>query len=202
MPQNAESGSLVIEHQGVPGDLVGAGWLAGSGLAAPLPLLDSTTLQSSKHHALRVPTSGWLRTWLTLANPTVRSQTATLSAFDLVSGARLARITQTIEAETVKTVSLVTLLGSRRPTLPKEVRITVDHPIPLSRTAGPAACGETGMVGSLSGRYSVRANRPDVTVRSGRDGLDPDEVGGACNHRRSVGFARPASPGRRMDSTA
>ena len=33
----------------------------------------------------------------------------------------------------------------------------------------------------------------DVTVRSGRDGLDPDEVGGACNHRRSVGSARCAS---------
>ena len=42
----------------------------------------------------------------------------------------------------------------------------------------------------------------DVTVRSGRDGLDPDEVGGACNRRRSAGSARYASPGRRMDSTA
>ena len=40
------------------------------------------------------------------------------------------------------------------------------------------------------------------TVRSGRDGLDPNEVGGACNHRRSVGSACCASPGRRMDSTA
>ena len=42
----------------------------------------------------------------------------------------------------------------------------------------------------------------DVTVGSGRDGLDPDEVGGACNHRRSVGSARCASPGRQMDSPA
>ena len=33
-------------------------------------------------------------------------------------------------------------------------------------------------------------------------GLDPDEVGGACNRRRSAGSARYASPGRRMDSTA
>ena len=32
----------------------------------------------------------------------------------------------------------------------------------------------------------------DVTVRSSRDGLDPDEVGGACNQRRSVGSARYA----------
>ena len=32
--------------------------------------------------------------------------------------------------------------------------------------------------------------------------MDPDEAGGACNHRRSVGSARYASPGRRMDSTA
>ena len=40
----------------------------------------------------------------------------------------------------------------------------------------------------------------DVTVRSGRDDLDPDEVGGACNRRRSAGSARYASPGRRMDS--
>ena len=42
----------------------------------------------------------------------------------------------------------------------------------------------------------------DVTVRSNRDGLDPDEVGGTCNRRRSAGSARYASPGRRMDSTA
>lgn len=41
-----------------------------------------------------------------------------------------------------------------------------------------------------------------VTVRSGRDGLDRNEVGGACNHRRSIGSARGASPGQRMDSTA
>ena len=70
----------------------------------------------------------------------------------------------------------------------------VPGPIFLSGTAGPAACGEFGMAGSLSGRRSDGANGPDVTVRSGRDGLDPDEVGGACNHRRSVGSARYASP--------
>ncbi len=44
--------------------------------------------------------------------------------------------------------------------------------------------------------------RPRVTVRSGRDGLDPDDVGGACNHRRSVSSVRCAFPGRRKDSTA
>ena len=49
------------------------------------------------------------------------------------------------------------------------------------------------------GRNSVRAN---VTVWSSRDGIDPDEVGDACYHRRSVGAARCASPGRRMDVTA
>ena len=48
--------------------------------------------------------------------------------------------------------------------------------------------------GSLSGRHSVGANRPAVTVRSARDDLDPDEVRGACNHRRSVGSARCACP--------
>ena len=114
MAQNFASGSVVIEHQGLPGDLVGAGLLEGSGLVAPLPVVDPATLQSSKHHALRVPTTGWLRTWLTLSNPTVRSQTATLSAYDPVSGARLARITQAVGAETVKTVSLVTLLRQSR----------------------------------------------------------------------------------------
>ena len=39
----------------------------------------------------------------------------------------------------------------------------VAGPISLSGTAGPAACGETGMVGSLSG--------PVVAIRSG---LTPD----------------------------
>ena len=47
-----------------------------------------------------------------------------------------------------------------------------------------------------------RKTCPPVTVRSNRDGLDLDEVGVACNHRRSVGSTRCASPGRRMDSTA
>ena len=150
MPQNAESGSLVIEHQGLPGDLVGAGWLEGSGLVAPLPVVDPATLQSSKHHALRVPTTGWLRTWLTLSNPTVRSQTATLSAYDPVSGARLARITQTVGAETVETVSLVTLFGSLGSTRPREVRITVEHPgRPSSLLVSGAKLSRSGQVQSI-----------------------------------------------------
>ena len=51
-------------------------------------------------------------------------------------------------------------------------------------------------------RVNSRLTCPPVTVRSSRDGLDPDEVGGACNHKRSAGSARCTSPGRRMDSTA
>ncbi len=150
MPQNAESGSLVIEQRGLPGDLVGAGLLEGSGLVAPLPVVDPAALKSSKHHALRVPTTGWLRTWLTLSNPTVRSQTATLSAYDPVSGARLARITQTVEAETVQTVSLVTLLGSLGSTRPREVRITVDHSgRPSSLLVSGAKLSRSGQVQSI-----------------------------------------------------
>ena len=45
------------------------------------------------------------------------------------------------------------------------------------------------------------STHPFVTVRSSCDGLDPDEVGGAYNFRRSARSARWASPGRRMDST-
>ena len=45
----------------------------------------------------------------------------------------------------------------------------VPGPISLSGTAGPAACGETRMVGSLSGRNSVRANRPDTATKSQRN---------------------------------
>ncbi len=150
MPQDSESGSLVIEHQGVPGDLVGAGLLEGNGLLAPLPVVVPAALESSKHHALRVPTTGWLRTWLTLANPSVRSQTATLSAYDPVSGARLARITQTVEAETVQTVSLVTLLGSLGSTRPQEVRITVDHSgRPSSLLVSGAKLSRSGQVQSI-----------------------------------------------------
>ena len=151
MPQNAESGSLVIQHQGLPGDLVGAGLLEGNGLVAPLPVVDPATLESSKHHALRVPTSGWLRTWLTLSNPTVRSQTATLSAYDPVSGARLARITQTVGAETVETVSLVTLFGSLGSTRPREVRITVEHQgSPRSLLVSGAKLGRSGQVQGIA----------------------------------------------------
>ena len=42
----------------------------------------------------------------------------------------------------------------------------VPGPISLSGTAGPATCGETGMVSSSSGRNSVRANRPDTATKS------------------------------------
>ena len=37
--------------------------------------------------------------------------------------------------------------------------------------------------------------RTDVTFREGRDGLDSDEVGGACNHTRPAGSGRRTSPG-------
>ena len=127
VPSNHKKGMLVIEHRGVAGDLVCGGLLEGSGLLAPLPVVVPAALESSKHHALRVPTTGWLRTWLTLANPSARSQTARLSAYDPASGRRLGRITQAVGAETVETVSLVTLLGSLGSTRPQEVRITVDH---------------------------------------------------------------------------
>ena len=150
VPENRRKGTLVIEHQGLPGDLVGAGLLEGSGLVAPLPVVDPATLQSRGHHALRVPTTGWLRTWLTLSNPTVRSQTATLSAYDTASSHRLARITQAVGAETVKTVSLVTLLGSLGSTRPKEVRITVDHPgSPRSLLVSGAKLSRSGQVRSI-----------------------------------------------------
>ena len=82
---------------------------------------------------------------------------------------------------------------------------TPPAPISLSETAGLAACRETGMVGSLGGPVVAIRSGPTVpiaTVRSGRDGLDPDVVGGSCNHRRSVASARCVSPGRRLDSTA
>ena len=53
---------------------------------------------------------------------------------------------------------------------------TPPAPISLSGTAGPAACGETGIAGPDSepldrgalgrGRHSVRANRPDTATKS------------------------------------
>lgn len=45
----------------------------------------------------------------------------------------------------------------------------VAGPISLSGTVGPAACGESGMAGSLSGRHSVGANRPDRATKSQRN---------------------------------
>ena len=150
MPGDRRKGTLVIEHRGVAGDLVCAGLLEGSGLVAPLPVVVPAALESSKHHALRVPTTGWLRTWLTLANPTVRSQTATLSAYDPASGRRLARITRTVRAETVETVSLVTLPGSLGSTWPREVRITVEHQgSPRSLLVSGAKLSRSGQVQSI-----------------------------------------------------
>ena len=58
VPSNHKKGMLVIEHRGVAGDLVCGGLLEGSGLLAPLPVVVPAALESSKHHALRVPTTG------------------------------------------------------------------------------------------------------------------------------------------------
>ncbi len=61
MPVDIQKGSLVIEHQGLPGDLVGAGLLQGrigGKLAlAPLPVVDPARLDSTRHHVLRVPSA-------------------------------------------------------------------------------------------------------------------------------------------------
>ena len=46
---------------------------------------------------------------------------------------------------------------------------TPPAPISLSGTVGPAACGESGMAGSLRGRHSVGANRPDRATKSQRN---------------------------------
>jgi len=108
-------------------------------------------LQSSKHHALRVPTTGWLRTWLTLANPSARSQTATVSAYDPASGRRLGRITLAVGSETVETVSLATLLGSLGSTRPSAVRITVEHGgSPRSLLVSGARLGRSGQVEGIA----------------------------------------------------
>lgn len=150
VPEKRRRGSLVIKYRGVAGDLVCVGLLEGSGLVAPLPVVVPAALESAKHHALRVPTTGWLRTWLTLANPSARSQTATLSAFDPASGRRLARVTRTVGAERVETVSLVTLLGSLGSTRPREVRITVEHRgSPRSLLVSGAKLGRSGQVRSI-----------------------------------------------------
>ena len=151
VPGNRGKGSLVIQHRGVAGDLVCAGLLEGSGLLAPLPVAVPAALQSSKHHALRVPTTGWLRTWLTLANPSARSQTATVSAYDPASGRRLGRITLAVGSETVETVSLATLLGSLGSTRPSAVRITVEHGgSPRSLLVSGARLGRSGQVEGIA----------------------------------------------------
>ena len=53
-------------------------------------------------------------------------------------------------------------------------------PPPVGRPELPAPTVNRSTVG-LWGVVAIRsgANCPDVTVRSGRDGLDPDKVGGA-----------------------
>ena len=85
---------------------------------------------------------------------------------------------------------------------PREARLEdAHHPIAPIRSTGRLPLHLTASdYPNLA--LTPRPTCPRVTVRSGRDGLDPDEVGGACNRRRSAGSARYASPGRRMDSTA
>ena len=172
VPGNRSKGSLVIEHRGVAGDLVCAGLLEGSGLLAPLPVVVPAALESSRHHALGVPTTGWLRTWLTLFNPSARSQTATVSAYDPASGRRLGRITQAVGSERVETVSLATLLGSLGSTRPRTVRITVEHRgSPRSLLVSGARLGRSGQVEGIAffqdGQAHHNGTYPLVNVSRG-----------------------------------
>ncbi len=154
VPVDIQKGSLVIEHQGLPGDLVGAGLLQGrigGKLAlAPLPVVDPARLDSTRHHVLRAPSTGQRRTWLTLYNPTAVSQRATLSAFDATRGRRLARKRQSIAAGRVQTVRLDALLAEAEGTLPKEVRLRIDHPgDPASLLVSGTRLSRAGQVWSL-----------------------------------------------------
>ena len=65
-----------------------------------------------------------------------------------------------------ESLSLAGQAAISRPLACQSTPEPVPGPISLSGTAGPAACGEARMVGSISGRKSVRANRPDRATKS------------------------------------
>ena len=63
------------------------------------------------------------------------------------------------------------------------------NPIPPIRSTGNLPLHLTDSHSGL-----ILGTCPPVTVRSGRDGLYRDEVGGACNHKRSVALLAVPSP--------
>ena len=65
-----------------------------------------------------------------------------------------------------ESLSLARQAAISRPLACQSTPEPVPGPISLSGTADPAACGETRMAGSLSGRNSVGANRPDRATKS------------------------------------
>ena len=87
-----------------------------------------------------------------------------------------------------------------RPLACQNTPAPVPGPISLSGTAGPAACGETGMVGPESepldrralgrGRNSVSANRPSTCTPLARRAAAPCEAG-----RRGAGARTALSAG-------
>ncbi len=184
VPHHLKKGSLVIRHGGLPGDLMCAGFLQGQTVISPLPVVDPAMPESGRRHALRVKSSQQWTTWLTIANPTPTSQTATLSVFDPISGKRLVGKKQRVAAGKLKTVKLAALLdrtdglsglhrligravarllGRDKAHFPEIVRIIFDHEdAPGSLLVSGTSVSRAGQVASVHWFQDARAHHNGI----------------------------------------
>ena len=130
------AGSIIIDHDGLPGDLISIGLLQGESFLNSLPVFHPETHVSTQYHSVRMP----IRTTDSLGNPvamrglvsafnsTQEHQEATVLVFDPNTGEELTRHAEILDPAGVKTLDIGDLLAAVDTSLDGDsVRVAVTH---------------------------------------------------------------------------
>ena len=130
------AGSITIEHDGLPGDLISIGLLQGESFLNPLPVFHPQTDVSTQYHAVRTPIRTTdlqgnpvsMRALVSAFNSTREHQEATVVVFDPATGDELARHEGILEPGGVNTLDIAELLSAAGTTLDGDgVRVSLTH---------------------------------------------------------------------------
>ena len=130
------AGSIIIDHDGLAGDLISIGLLQGESFLNSLPVFHPETHVSTQYHSVRMP----LRSRDSLGNPvpmrglvsafnsTQEHHEATVLVFDPNTGEELTRHAEILEPAGVKTLDIGDLLAAVDTSLDGDsVRVAVTH---------------------------------------------------------------------------
>lgn len=112
-PQGAH-GTIVVEHDGRPGEMLGAGLLEGGSFLTQLPVVDASTIDATEFHSVRVPiksaSGGRMQALLSAFNRTKGKQTLKCSIYDPKDGSEVFKDTITVDSDSVRTFDLAASL--------------------------------------------------------------------------------------------